>query len=611
MFPLPPGGAGEKIGPKQGPKEGRVVRSRLQAAGWVLVGAVILLPGCAKLDELGMQASPNPILRVAAAASDASSDASIAAGSPSGAYLAGLYAGRQQDLESAADFMQQALASDPDNEQLLEQTFVLSAADGRRDETVELARRIGAANPDQGLAGLALAIDAAARGDMDAAEGFLAAMPDKGLSTITAPLLRSWVQVAKGDLAAAKNRVSGLKNRNGFGVFYSLHLALINDVAGDMAAAKIAYEEALKVAGTPTLRLAWVVGNFFERIGESDRATDLYRSALERNPDSTLFETALARVQAGSTPAPTVATPTEGMAETLFNLASLLSQERAEEIALAHAYMALWLKSDFEVTRILIGEVLQGQGRRAEAIAVYRQIPAESPFYWMAGLRIAEELENLDRVEESAAELESLAASRPKRFEPLYRLGNLMRSRERFAEAVSAYDRAAERLGEPERRHWSLYYFRGIALERLSKWPEAEKDFLLALQLEPDQPFVLNYLAYSWVEQKLNFDKAKGMLARAVELRPDDGFIVDSLGWVHYRLGEYPEGVKYLERAVELRPQDPVINDHLGDAYWRVGRHQEARFQWRRALSLEPEADTIPVIEGKIQNGMKEAGKDI
>jgi tetratricopeptide (TPR) repeat protein len=279
---------------------------------------------------------------------------------------------------------------------------------------------------------------------------------------------------------------------------------------------------------------------------------------------------------------------------------------------LVHAHLALWLKPEFEIARILVGEVLQVQGRGFEAIAIYRQIPTHSPFAWMAGLRVAEELESLERVDEAALELEALASARPTRFEPLYRLGNLLRSKERFAEAVTAYDRAEARLGgEAERRHWSLYYFRGIALERLSQWPRAEKDFLFALDLEPDQPFVLNYLAYSWIEKKLNLDKAKGMLARAVELRPDDGFIVDSLGWVHYRLGEYQEGVKFLERAVELRPQDPVINDHLGDAYWRVGRYQEARFQWRRSLSLAPEADTIPVIEGKIQNGLKDSGKDI
>ncbi|HEY5597853.1 MAG TPA: tetratricopeptide repeat protein [Kiloniellales bacterium] len=587
------------------------MRSKIHAATWALAGAVVLVAGCEQIGQLGIQAPPSPVVRVAAASSDVGTDAAAGSGSPFGAYLAGLYAGRQQDLASAADYMLQALASDPENEQLLDRAFVLSAADGRRAKAVELARRLGTANPDQGLAGLVLAVDAAARGEMDEAEGLLAAMPEKGLNTITAPLLRSWVQVAKGDLAAARERVAPLRNRNGFGVFYSLHLALLNDVGGEMDAAKTAYDEALAASDKPTMRLAWVVGNFFERASEKDRAVELYRSMLERSPDFTLFETALARIEAGGKPEPVVASPADGMAEALFNLASLLSQERAEEVALVHAHLALWLKPDFEIARILIGEALQGQGRRAEAITVYRQIPADSPFFWMAGLRIAEELENLERVDEAITELESLAAARPDSFEPLYRLGNLYRSRERFADAVSAYDRAAARLGAPDRRHWSLYYFRGIALERSSEWPRAEKDFLLALTLEPDQPFVLNYLAYSWVEKKLNLDKAKGMLARAVELRPDDGFIVDSLGWAHYRLGDYEEGVKYLERAVELRPQDPVINDHLGDAYWRVGRHQEARFQWRRALSLKPEPDTVATIESKIQNGMQDTGKDI
>ncbi|MFQ5467388.1 MAG: tetratricopeptide repeat protein, partial [Kiloniellaceae bacterium] len=278
-----------------------------------------------------------------------------------------------------------------------------------------------------------------------------------------------------------------------------------------------------------------------------------------------------------------------------------------EEIALVHANLALRLRPDFIVAQVLIGEVLQAQERGDEAIAMYRRIPRESSFAWMVGLRIAEELERLDRVESAVDELDRLAAAKPDRYEPLYRLGNLLRNKERFAAAVDAYDRAAKRVAVPERRHWSLFYFRGIALERLSDWDRAEKDFLEALELEPEQPFVMNYLAYTWVEKKMNLDKAKGMLARAVELRPDDGFIVDSLGWVHYRLGEYDDGVKYLERAVELRPQDPVINDHLGDAYWRVGRHQEARFQWRRALSLDPEDKVATEIQIKIERGLGKA----
>ncbi|MEO1065674.1 MAG: tetratricopeptide repeat protein, partial [Actinomycetota bacterium] len=173
-------------------------------------------------------------------------------------------------------------------------------------------------------------------------------------------------------------------------------------------------------------------------------------------------------------------------------------------------------------------------------------------------------------------------------------IGNLLRGRERFVEAAEAYDRALDRIGEDlDQRHWSLLYARGIALERSKQWPRAETDFLRALELEPEQPYVLNYLGYSWVEQGVNIDRAREMIERAVEQRPNDGYIVDSLGWVFYRLGQYEDAVVNLERAVELRPQDPTINDHLGDAYWKVGRYAEARFQWSRALSLDPEEKDI------------------
>ncbi|MEK7820925.1 MAG: tetratricopeptide repeat protein, partial [Pseudomonadota bacterium] len=101
-----------------------------------------------------------------------------------------------------------------------------------------------------------------------------------------------------------------------------------------------------------------------------------------------------------------------------------------------------------------------------------------------------------------------------------------------------------------------------------------------------------------------HLERATDMIRRAVALRPEDGYIVDSLGWVHYQLGDYADAVRELERAVELRPEDPVINDHFGDALWRVGRRVEARFQWERVLSLKPEADQIEPIQKKLKEGL-------
>jgi len=223
---------------------------------------------------------------------------------------------------------------------------------------------------------------------------------------------------------------------------------------------------------------------------------------------------------------------------------------------------------------------------------------------YAAQLRIARTLHALERPDESYDLLEELAAAEPARIESLVQLGDLLRRDEHYGRAEAAYSRAVERLGEPDREHWTLFYARGITFERTKRWPRAETDFLTALELEPEQPFVLNYLGYSWVDMGMNLDQAKGMLYRAVELRPNDGFIIDSLGWVHYRLGEYPDAVEQLERAVELEPGDPVINDHLGDAYWRVGRHREARYQWARALTLEPEEDAVADIEEKLKSGL-------
>jgi Flp pilus assembly protein TadD len=248
--------------------------------------------------------------------------------------------------------------------------------------------------------------------------------------------------------------------------------------------------------------------------------------------------------------------------------------------------------------------VLETQARHREAIETYRGVGADTPFSWPARLRIASSYQSLDEVDAAEQLLRGMAAERPERHDALLHLGQLLRAEERFAEAVEAYDEAMGRLGEVQPRHWSLFYFRGISLERSDQWARAEADFLKALELQPEEPYVLNYLGYSWVDRGENLVKGREMLLRAVELRPEDGFIVDSLGWVYYRLGRYEEAVQQLERAVELRPQDPVINDHLGDAYWRADRRREARFQWRHALALGAEPDLVAVIDRKLADGL-------
>ncbi len=576
---------------------GKTVRFARAVAALAL-GALTV--ACAKDEPPPRLAAANTLL----AAAEGQSDLFLSRGSSYGDYLAGLVAGRERDLTAAADYMIRALENDPDNPELLLRAFVLSAADGRQAETLRLARRLTDIEPSNVTANLVLAVDAVVRDDLELASQWLDAMPDRGLPAIYRPLLKGWLQVARGDLEAAVAAAADLAEREGFAGLHALHVALFYDVGGDRDSAMAAFESMLADVREPSLRLAWLAGNFLERAGAREAAVEAYRSYREANPESSLLDAAAARVESGVVPAPVVSGYQQGWAEVLFNLAGVLSQERAEDMALIHAYLALRLKPDLEIGHLLIGEILESQDRGEAAIAAYRRIDTASPLAWSARLRIAEVLGRLERTEAAVAELESLAVERPGSFEPLYRVGNLLRLEERFGEAVVAYDRAYERLDTIEPHHWSLLYFRGISLERDDQWARAEGDFLKALELRPEQPYVMNYLAYSWVEKQTHLDEAKAMLVRAVDLRPNDGYIVDSLGWVYFRLGEVESAVSYLERAVELRSQDPVINDHLGDAYWRVGRRREARFQWRRALSLDPEEDLVSTIEAKIERGL-------
>jgi Flp pilus assembly protein TadD len=182
-----------------------------------------------------------------------------------------------------------------------------------------------------------------------------------------------------------------------------------------------------------------------------------------------------------------------------------------------------------------------------------------------------------------------------------------MRSHKRYAEAADYYGRAIALIGKPEARHWTFFYARGTCYERLKKLPQAEADLLRSLKLSADQPLTLNYLGYTWIDHNRNLRKGLAFIEKAVRLKPDDGYVVDSLGWAHYRLGNFQEAVKYLEQAVSLRPEDPTLNDHLGDAYWRVDRDREARFQWEQALKLNPEPDEAAKMKEKLQKGLPAA----
>jgi tetratricopeptide (TPR) repeat protein len=315
---------------------------------------------------------------------------------------------------------------------------------------------------------------------------------------------------------------------------------------------------------------------------------------------------AVAAKKAGGSLPPLVTDPQAGAAEALYGLGASLGRRGGEDLGLVYLQLALYLSPRHELALLSLADLYETLKKPEMAIQVYERVPASSPLHRNALIQMAANLDSLDRADEAKKHLRTLIAENPNDLEAIMALGNVLRSHKEFAECADNYTKAIDLVKNPTKSNWTLFYFRGICYERSKQWPKAEADLKKALELYPDQPHVLNYLGYSWIDQGINLDKGMDMIKLAVSKRPDDGYIVDSLGWAYYQLGNYEEAVKQLEKAIELKPEDPTINDHLGDAYWRVGRVLEAHFQWAHARDLKPDPDELPKILAKLKDGLQE-----
>ena len=299
-----------------------------------------------------------------------------------------------------------------------------------------------------------------------------------------------------------------------------------------------------------------------------------------------------------------VDTAQAGAAEALYGLGASLGRRGGEDLGLVYLQLSLYLAPNHPLALLSLADLYESLKKPELAIKVYERVPANSPLHRNAAIQMAANLDSLDRASEAEQHLEALIKDHPKDLEAIMALGNVLRGHKKFAECADVYSQGVDAVPHPEKANWVLFYFRGICYERSHQWPKAEADLKKALELFPEQPHVLNYLGYSWIDQGVHLDEGMAMIKRAVQQRPDDGYIVDSLGWAYFRIGNYEEAVKQLERAIELKPEDPTINDHLGDAYWRIGRTLEAKFQWAHARDLKPDPEELPKIEAKLKDGL-------
>jgi tetratricopeptide (TPR) repeat protein len=524
--------------------------------------------------------------------------------SPSGNYLAALVAGSERDTVAAATFFREALRSDPRNPNLIERAFVAAVSNGNMQDAFGLADRVLAHDPSNSLAHLALGVKAIKEKRFAAARAYFAKGGAGQQRDITATLLTAWSYAGGRDTRRALNLVAKLRGEN-FGVFRDYHAALIADAANDSQEASKRIKAAY-AADKNTLRLVDAYARFMVRHGDRDEALRAYEAFDQILPNHPIVAAGRADIKAGKPLEPLVKDAREGAAEVLYGLGAAGNQQGDELAAMIYLRLALYLTPQNSLAIITLGDIYERLKQNEQAIDVYEMVRENDPLRTTADIQTSQILEALGRPDDAAKILKRIVNENPRNEDALSALGNLHRAHKHYTEAIETYSRALAATGKPEKANWPIYYFRGISYEREKKWPEAEADLVQALALYPDQPLVLNYLGYSWVDQGMNLDEAFNMLRRAVELRPTDGYIVDSLGWANYKLGRNDEAVKELERAIDLKPSDPVINDHLGDAYWRAGRKLEAHFQWNHARDLDPEPEDKVKILRKIEHGLDE-----
>lgn len=502
-------------------------------------------------------------------------------------YLVARFATAQGDPAKAADAYLRALEQNPTQPGLLRQAFLASALSGR-PEAAGLARLL----PDDVFAQLWLAGSAAKAGAWNDVISRAQSLPRGDIGGVLRPLLIAWADQALGKPDAAIAELRPLAADGSLHALFALHEGLIADLARQESVANAAMQQAREVDGAPSLRLAQMLAAYDARHGQQAKAMNDLAQAGAETPE---IELALPAMAAQIEQRP-VANATDGIAEAFLAAAGSLRMQDKGRPAMVLLLIALDLRPNLTAARLLAADIDEANGRGEAAQRLLAHVPPTDPLAPIARLNTAALLADAGETNAALAAFDALADACPQSPLPLAQKAALLRAKGRYTEAIDAYDAAIDR-GKPD---WTLLYQRGVTRDLAHDRTGAEADMQAALKLAPDQPALLNYIGYTWAEHGERLAEARRMIEEAVRAQPNDGAIVDSLGYVMLRQGDTAGAVRTLERATELVPNDPTVNAHLGDAYAAAGRTLEAGYQWRRALTLHPEPAEAERLKAKL-----------
>ena len=521
-----------------------------------------------------------------------------------GPYLAANRAFEHGSFDEAGKYFVRAMAADSTNLQLKQSAMVSFVAAGDFRAAIGIANVIRANSEADVFVNLVALVDMARSGEYSSALSIIAQHEDH-ISPILWNLLSAWLKVGAGEVKDGLATFDKMSETDGLAIYGQYHKALALAHTGDFEAAA----DILAGGENGPLRLnrnsIIVHVELLSELGRGEEALQVLDVEIARGFRDEQLLALRDDLATGKLPKITsVEGPIYGMAEAFITLADALSRGEPDRTALFYARLAQSLRPGFVDAALTVAGLLELEEQYHMASEAYGLVPKNSVSFKDAEIGRAEAVRAAGDTEGATAILEGLADRFPDDVLVLNALGDIFRGVEKFTESIDAYTRAIENVDTFGPQHWVLYYTRGIGYEQVKNWPAAEEDLRRALELSPDQPFVLNYIAYSYIEMGINFEEAQAMIEKAVEGMPSNGYITDSLGWVLYRVGKFEEAVAPMERAVELLPVDPIVNDHLGDVLWMVGRKLEAEFQWKRAMSFDPAPEDMERIKRKLEVGL-------
>ena len=520
----------------------------------------------------------------------------------SGAYLAGRQAISDHNFVTASEFQTKSVSVDPSNSKLLEGLMISFIAQGSVDKAISIAEVYKDNGNQSQISQMILSASLIKDGRTEA---FLSFIKDASkITPILKDLLSAWVLMGLNDDVNANRIFDKTAKVQGMGQFVNFHRAMSQLAAGK-------FEQALKTFNlihsdkeNPTRRSVISHTKILLSQSKFKEAQSLLEKWFGPTFDPEIEELFLNATNEKVYPKTSFSNINIAVADVFHSIANLIRKEADPTFTLIYSRLAEYLDANHIDSILMTADLLVELEQYNLAIKEHEKLSNSQPQYFASELGRAEALRSSGKEEAAVEVLAALTRQFPNSPNGFSILGNHYRRLEAYDRAEVAYKEAIKLYQAKGEAGWFLYYVRGITRERLNLWGLAEKDFRKALSLNPTQPQVLNYLGYSLIEKNTKLDEALDMIERAVKESPDSGYIVDSLGWGYYKLGEYEKAVPNLEKAAELMPIDPIVNDHLGDVYWMVGRKTEAEFQWRRALSFDPEEEEIQRIKKKLKVGL-------